>query len=38
MDEHLQYKVILDGAPIDPYKFMKVASAIESPGTISEKR
>ena len=35
---HLHYEVTLDGEPIDPYKFMKVASALETPGTISEKR
>ncbi len=35
---HLHYEVTLDGEPIDPYMFMKVAGAAESPSTTSEKR
>ena len=35
---HLHYEVTLDGEPIDPYMFMKVASAPEAPGATSEKR
>ncbi len=35
---HLHYEVTLDGEPIDPYMFMKVASAPEAPGPTSEKR
>jgi murein DD-endopeptidase MepM/ murein hydrolase activator NlpD len=35
---HLHYEVTLDGEPIDPYKFMKVASSPESPGLTSETR
>lgn len=35
---HLHYEVTLDGEPINPYMFMKVASAPEAPGPTSEKR
>jgi murein DD-endopeptidase MepM/ murein hydrolase activator NlpD len=35
---HLHYEVTLDGEPIDPYMFMKVASSPESPGLTSETR
>lgn len=35
---HLHYEVTLDGEPIDPYMFMKVASSSESSGLSSEKR
>jgi murein DD-endopeptidase MepM/ murein hydrolase activator NlpD len=35
---HLHYEVTLDGEPIDPYMFMKVASSSESPSLTSEKR
>jgi murein DD-endopeptidase MepM/ murein hydrolase activator NlpD len=35
---HLHYEVTLDGEPIDPYMFMKIASAPEAPGPTSEKR
>jgi len=35
---HLHYEVSLDGEPIDPYMFMKVASAPEAPSPTSEKR
>lgn len=35
---HLHYEVTLDGEPIDPYIFMKVASSTESPDTTPETR
>jgi murein DD-endopeptidase MepM/ murein hydrolase activator NlpD len=35
---HLHYEVTLDGEPIDPYRFMKVASSPDSPEPTSEIR
>jgi murein DD-endopeptidase MepM/ murein hydrolase activator NlpD len=35
---HLHYEVTLDGEPINPSMFMKVAGTSESPSTTSEKR
>ncbi len=35
---HLHYEVTLDGEPIDPYMFMKVAASTEATSATSEKR
>lgn len=35
---HLHYEVLLDGEPIDPDTFMKVAGASEAAGPTAEKR